>query len=95
MRCQTSPNPGRGTELALILRRRFESRDVWMTRQELRDRATQRSGAVAVDYAYFAEAIQENFVEKLVCQTNCFVGLLADQIEFSAGGQVFASGAQM
>src|SRR5258706_3822233 len=63
---------------ALILRRRFEARDVWMAGQQVCNRAAQRTGAVAVNYAYFAEAVQESFVEKLVYQVDSFVSLLTD-----------------
>jgi len=44
----------------------------------IEDRAAQRTGAVAVNYAYFAEAVQESFVEKLVYQVDSFVSLLTD-----------------
>ena len=49
-----------------------------MIGKHFRDRFTQRAGAVAVDYAYFGNAVQESFVEKLVHQIDGFVGLLAD-----------------
>jgi len=62
----------------LILRRRFETRDVWMAGQQIRDRAAERAGAVTVDYAQFSKAVQESFVEKLVDQFDSFIGLLTD-----------------
>jgi hypothetical protein len=43
---------------------------------------------VAVDDAYFAEAVQETFVEKFVGQVNSLVRLFSDQIEFGAGRNV-------
>jgi hypothetical protein len=49
-----------------------------MPGQHLRDGAAERAGAVAVDYAHFAQAVQESFVEKLVYQIDRFVGFLAD-----------------
>ena len=45
----------------------------------------QRAGAVAVNYAHFAETVQESLVEKLVRQCGRFVSLLADEIQFGAG----------
>src|SRR2546423_12835586 len=62
----------------LILRRRPKPRDVWMIRQQFSNRFTQRARAVAVDYAHFAEAVQEGFVEKLVGEVDGLVGFLSD-----------------
>jgi hypothetical protein len=37
---------------------------------------------VAVNYAHFAEAVQEGFVEKLVREIDRFVGCLTNEIKF-------------
>ena len=53
-----------------------------MVAQKFSDRLSQRAGAVAVNYAHFAEAVQESFVEKLVREIDGFVGCLTNEIEF-------------
>ena len=56
-----------------------------MIGEQFRDCLAQRARAVAVDYAHFAEAVQESFVEKLVSEIDGFVGFLADEIDFGGG----------
>src|SRR2546429_3171981 len=59
-----------------VLRRRRKPRDVRMIREQFRNRFTQRARAVAMDYADFAEAVQEGFVEKFVGEVDGLVGFL-------------------
>jgi len=49
-----------------------------MVAQKFSDRLSQRAGAVAVNYAHFAEAVQERIVEKLVREIDGFVGRLTN-----------------
>ena len=51
---------------------------MWMAGEQFRNRFAQRAGAVAVDYADFAEAVQESFVEKFVGEFDGLVGFLSD-----------------
>src|SRR2546426_8159015 len=62
----------------LVLRCRRKPPHVRMIGEQFRNRSTQRAGAVAVDYADFAEAIQEGFVEKFVGELDGLVGFLSD-----------------
>ncbi len=59
-----------------------ESRNMRMFSEKLCDRFAQRAGAVAVNYAHFAEAVQEGGVEKFVGEVDSFVCSLADQVQF-------------
>ena len=56
-----------------------------MIGEQLGNTTAQRAGAVAVNYAHFAETVQESLVEKLVGKIDGLVSLLPDQVEFSAG----------
>src|SRR5207253_3677965 len=70
------------TSAALILRRSRKPRDVRMIAEQFCNRAAERAGAVAVDYAHFVKTIQEGLVEKLVGQFDGFVAFPANQIQF-------------
>ena len=49
-----------------------------MTGEQFRNCSTQRTRSVAVDYADFAEAVQEGLVEKFVGEFDGLVGFLPD-----------------
>jgi len=64
----------------LILGRSGKSRDVRMIGEQFSYAAAQSPGAVTVDYAHFALAVQESFVKKFVDQIDGQVSGFADEI---------------
>src|SRR2546428_11706566 len=62
----------------LVLRCRRKPPHVRMIGEQFRNRLAQSAGTVAVDYAHFAEAVQEGFVEEFVREVDGLVGFLSD-----------------
>src|SRR6185369_538492 len=67
---------------AFVLGRGFKAGDVRMIFEKVSHRFAQGAGSVAVNYAHFAQAVQESVVKKLVREIDCLVSGLSDEVQF-------------